>query len=293
MLTSTGLAAVVAVTVLASGGLLLSSGSPSSPPAGAPGASPSASSGVVWDSGSVRFEADAIEIVAGDRTFRGQPPYEVRSDPGDPSYRTLEVGWTEDGLEQRLYLYFAADEADWWVTEVRTRDGFADADWITYTGDLLLATPRGETFEGDVSLDDGEGRVSGRIAIHGLRLTAFAPGSGPTALTGCEPVRASVRSGAHPLDAGQPLAELGISMGMDPATAESLLRESGHCFTFRYSYPTDDSGGFSERWCSAPPAGVLDDLVYLDDGEIVAFVADDAVREAREQPPEGWGCEAG
>lgn len=49
------------------------------------------------------------------------------------------VAWEEDGLEQRLNLYFSADDLDWWISEVRTRDGFKNADWITYQTDFLAA----------------------------------------------------------------------------------------------------------------------------------------------------------
>jgi hypothetical protein len=256
--------------------------------------SPSLGPAIVWDSGSVRLEADSVEIRAGDRVFHGQAPYRVDSDPGDPTYRTLEVEWTEAGLEQRLYVYFGADEQDWWVTEVRTRDGLDPVDWITYEGELLLATPRGETYEGELHLVGGDGRVPGELTIEGLRLTAFAPGSGPGPLTGCEHVRASVRGSAEPLDKGQPLAGTGIET-MSPEAAEGLLREMGLCFTFRYLYPTteDRSQGYSERWCTAPPAGTVSHLHYLDDGEVVVFVDDDRVMPVREQPPEGWDCPAG
>jgi hypothetical protein len=255
-------------------------------------ASPATEPAIIWDTGSVRLEADALEIRAGDTVFRGQAPYDVRSDPGGPTYRTLEVEWQEDGAEQRLYLYFAADERDWWVSEVRTRDGFEDPDWITYAEDFLLATPRGETWEGDLHLERGQGRVPGTLVIEGLRLTAFAPASGPGALTDCERVRVSVRGSAEPLDSGQPLAGTGIEE-MTPEAAEALLREMGLCFTFRYMYPTgDEDTGYSERWCTAPPAGEVVAVAYAD-GEVVVVVSDDRIQEPREQPLAGWGCPEG
>ena len=262
-----------------------------------PTSEPASDGSIVWDSGSVRLEADALEIKAGDKVFTGEGPYAVQSDPGDPTRRTLEVEWTEDGLEQRLYLYFAADGLDWWITEVRTRDGYPDADWITYEGSFLAATPRGESYEGDLHLKGGDGRVPGELTITGLRLTAFAPGTGPAALGDCEYVRASVRADdARPLDEGQPLAGSGIEE-MTPEEAEALLRDVGLCFTFRYEYPTtvdpSQSGVYSERWCSAPPSGDVDAVLYLPSGEVVVFVHEERVMPLREQPPEGWGCPAG
>jgi hypothetical protein len=261
--------------------------------------SPEGDAPIVWDSGSVRLEADALEIRAGDKVFHGQVPYEVHSDPGDPSYRTLEVQWHEDGVEQRINIYFAADELDWWIDEIWTRDGRRDADWLMFRApDLFVATARGETYEGDLHLVDGfstrEGRedVTGELTISGLRLTAFAPGTGPAPLTDCEMVRASVRSGAdEPIDKGQPLAGTGIEE-MTPDDAEALLREMGLCFTFRYMYDIDDEGnGFTERWCTAPPAGEIVAVPY-NEGEIVVMVRDHSILPPREQPPEGWGCPA-
>jgi hypothetical protein len=169
------------------------------------------------------------------------------------------VAWEEDGLEQRLNLYFSADDLDWWISEVRTRDGFKNADWITYQTDFLAATPRGDTYEGDLELIGGDGRVPGSLVIKDMRLTAFAPGTGPVAQIECEPVRASLRRGAQPLDAGQPLAGSGLVEGMTPTAAEDILQASGLCYTFRYSYSFEEQGadGYTEVWCTAPPEGAL------------------------------------
>lgn len=259
-------------------------------------ASPPPSGAVTWDSGAARFEADSYQIHVGDTVFTGSGPAEVDSDPGDPTYRTLEVVWHEQGVEQRMNLYFAADAEDWWVTEVRTYDGEAEGEWINYWAvgqppQEMFRTPRGESFEGDVLLA-GFGRFPAVLEIEGLRLTAFAPGTGPGPLVGCVPATTNKKAlGQSPLRKGQLLHGSGI-LKMDPAEAESLLRHLGLCFTFRYEYPTGPSMGYSERWCTAPPAGRITDLTYLDDGEIVVFVEDDQVRSEREQPPEGWNCPA-
>ena len=240
----------------------------------------------------MRLEADALEIRAGDAVFTGQGPYAVHSATGELR-RTLEVEWVEDGIEQRLYMFFAADDLDWWVTEVRTRDGYQNADWITYDdADLLLATPRGKSYVGDLHLRNGrsdrEGHPDGgELSIEGLRLAAFMPGTGPAALTDCEHVRASVRRGAEPLDKGQPLAGTAIE-DMSPSEAETLLREMGLCFTFRYVYRTseEDPGlGYSEVWCVAPTAGEVYYVTYLEDGEVVVSVHDQRVLPTRISRP--------
>jgi hypothetical protein len=257
---------------------------------------PPSDGAVTWDSGAASFEADSYQIHVGDTVLTGSGPAEIHSDPGDPTYRTLEIVWHEQGVEQRMNLYFAADAEDWWVTEVRTYDGAVDGEWINYWAvgqppREMFRTPRGESFEGDVLLV-GFGRVPAVLEIVGLRLTAFAPGTGPGPLVGCKPATRNAQALRQgPLHRGQPLFGTGIRK-MAPAEAESLLRDLGLCFTFRYEYPTGPSTGYGERWCTAPPAGRITDLMYLDDGEIVVFVEDDRVRSEREQPPEGWNCPA-
>ena len=284
---------VMGAMVVTSATTIAQTPSPSSTP---DGTTPPPNGAVTWDSGAARFEADSYQIHVGDTVFTGMGQAEVHSDPGDPSYRTLEVVWDEQGVEQRMNLYFAADAEDWWVTEVRTYDGMADGEWINYWAvgqppQEMFRTPRGESFEGDVLLP-GFGRRAAVLEIEGLRLTAFAPGTGPGPLVGCTPAATSkLALRRSPLHKSQPLHGTGIRK-MGPADAEGLLRDLGLCFTFRYEYPTGPSVGYSERWCTAPPAGRITDLAYLDDGEIVVFVEDDRVRSEREQPPEGWNCPA-
>jgi hypothetical protein len=284
----------VAVLSLLMMSVAVSAKSPSPSASGqGPLATGSAGSAILWETPSARLEASALSIHEGDKVFTGVvPTVALHSDPGDDTYRTLEVEWTEQGLEQRLFVYFAADEHDWWVTEVRTRDGYPDADWITYPGPLFR-TPRGGTFEGDVHLTGGMGRAPGELIIDGLRLTAFAPGTGPAPLTGCHPATA-----AEERTVSGPQAAGGV-LSMEPTEAEALLRSMGVCFTFRYEYPVgsqDPSGntssGYSERWCTAPPSGTVTDVATLEDGELVIFVEETQARDERPQPPEGWGCEA-
>ena len=247
-----------------------------------------ADTSIAWQTPSANLEADAIEMRWGDCFFSGVGPASVDSDPGDPTYRTLEVDWQEQGANARLDIYFAADETDWWVTEMRT-----PAREFSGLGDMFK-TPRGESFEGDVQLGAGASQ-GGEVIFHGLRLTAFAPGTGPAPLTGCAAAattRKDVRQ--NPLDKGQPLHGSGITK-MTTEQAEALLRDRGLCFTFRYDYPIEGSERFSsgsQRWCTAPPGGVIESLTYLPDGEVVLFVEDDQPRPHVPQPPEGMNCPA-
>lgn len=127
--------------------------------------------GIWWHSGLVDLNANSMRLVAGEKVFTGAQAGTTRlhSDPGDATYRTLEVEWVEHGVEQRLYMYLVADETDWWVDEIRTFDGSADGDWIAYPGPLFKK-PVGEPFYGDVHLVSDYGRVSGELDFDGLLL---------------------------------------------------------------------------------------------------------------------------
>jgi hypothetical protein len=244
---------------------------------------------VVWDSGAVRLEADSIRIVGFD-TFTatpdivdGSPAIAIGSDPGDASSRTLEVEWRERGVPMRLYLYFAADDTHWWVTEMRTYDGSSLGGWIHYLGPLFR-TPLGGTYADDVVATGGRGAVPGSVRIDGLRLTAFAPGTGPASRTGCR---------AWPTEPGQRLdLQPDDLVGMVPGQAATRLRGRGFCYEFRWDYQTGPGSGFSERWCVPPPTGRVTAVSFLDDGTALLSVSDDSglVREVRDQPPAGWGC---
>ncbi len=178
-----------AIGSVVAGALLLNALSPTTPgPAGAP-ASEEPMAAIGWDSGLVQLTASAMRITEGDEVFTGENvlAWGVHSDPGDAAYRTLQVEWQEQDVEQRLFLYFAADDTDWWVSELRTRDGFPDADWITYTGPFFT-TPIGESYRGDISLASEDGRVPGTLELQDVTLTV--PGIG-----GPEAVAVSVTDG--------------------------------------------------------------------------------------------------
>lgn len=122
----------------------------------------------------VSLTADNFVITANGMQFTARNvELMVHSDPGGDDYQTLEVEWTELGVEQRLYIYFASDGNDWWATEIRTRNGHADADWIEYLGSRFR-TPVGSAFTGSVDLRPDDGR-DGRLEIENMRLMAFKP----------------------------------------------------------------------------------------------------------------------
>ena len=243
---------------------------------------------ITWDSGAARLEADSFRIEAlGTFTgtpdvVNGAPAIAIDSDPGSATYRTLEVEWQEQGLPMRLSVYLAADDTHWWVTEMRTYDGSSRGAWIHYPGPLFR-TPLGDSYVGDFAAVGQRGDVPGSLRIDGMRLTAFAPGTGPAPRTGCQPWR---------IVPGGPADTLEDLVGLTSAQAAARLRARGTCFEFRWSYRTGPGSGFSETWCVPPPTGFVDDADTLDDGTVLLWVEDDTgvVREVRDQPPAGWGC---
>jgi hypothetical protein len=122
----------------------------------------------------VRFDAAALAIDAdGQRFTSAGSTVDVNSDPGTrDKYTTLELTWTERGVEMRLYAYFASDGHDWWATELRTYNGKSNGDWIFYTN-TYFRTPLGHAFTGNVDLSPTDG--TGHLHISNLRLQAFLP----------------------------------------------------------------------------------------------------------------------
>ena len=116
----------------------------------------------------VSLSADSITVIDGDRTF-SPTDAQVNSDPGDSTYTTFEVTWTEGGSEQRILIYFTSDGTNWWATEIRTYAYASDApDWRepVATG-TFFSTPLGAAYTGDLDLPN--------LRITGMTLQAFLP----------------------------------------------------------------------------------------------------------------------
>jgi hypothetical protein len=80
---------------------------------------------------------------------------------------------------------------------------------------------------------------------------------------------------------------------MPLADVETLLRDSGVCFEFSYSFVDQRQGNAGsiagERWCTAPPRGELVSLEYRED-VVDVEVWESAVQAPRDMPPAGWNC---
>jgi hypothetical protein len=225
-----------------------------------------------WHTQVASLEADSVTIAAGGRTFRVPADAQVHSDPGDATYQTLELDWSEQGIEQRLYMYFAADNANWWISEIRTYNGAQAAEWIYYDAPQV-ATPRGTSYVSSLDLS-GTGNgigVTGELRIADMRLTAFAPGTGVVFQPGCQPAEPAATPGdqpAPPRPLNPDLSRYGIQLGMVASLADSRLTAAGICHDFRYEYA---ASGYAQVWCAAP-AGNVSSWLFGSSGEVILFV---------------------
>jgi hypothetical protein len=121
----------------------------------------------VFETSTVRLEADSIVVGSNGVVARPTGDVDVNGDPGmHQDSATLELTWFDEGGEQRLFLYFASDGTDWWASEVRTYDGPADdRDWAEAAVGEWLRTPIGQAYRGDLQLAN--------VAITGMTLEAF------------------------------------------------------------------------------------------------------------------------
>jgi hypothetical protein len=135
---------------------------------------PGTSVPVEFSTKQVNFAADALLIDAdGQRFTSGGSTVDVHSDPGTPNeYTTLELTWTERGVEMRLFMYFKSDGRSWWSDEIRTYNGHTPGDWIEYHG-VYFRSPLGHAYAGNIDIAPTVG--SGRLRITNLRLDAFLP----------------------------------------------------------------------------------------------------------------------
>ena len=259
------IAALVGTVFLAS---TVTSPAPSVP-GGVPSSSPAPA--IHWTTPVVDLAADALSVEANDLVFtsEGAEP-RLHSDPGGPDYWTLEVQWAEQDHEQRLYMYFGSDGTDWWVDEIRTRDGHDPAEWIFAYGPFFK-TPLGETYEGDLRIDLlGEGRpgrpksrVSGVLTIKGLRLTPTPRRLEDIAALPPDRGKAVKRD---PFRKGGPLHGSGI-LKLPPAEALQRLLEDGYRVAFRPdAYPGDEFDP------TVPPEGVIEDTAVDGYGNVLLFV---------------------
>jgi hypothetical protein len=230
-----------------------------------------------WSTDVVELAAKEFYIDAGQLRFTGTPSAQVDSDPGTLEAWTLEVSWPEQGREQRLYLYFGADDSSWWIDEVRVYDGAPgrNAKWATFPGGPWARTPLGRVFDGD--LDIAGTSATGPVKLHlgGLRI-AVRPDDHVTA-----PIGGGIRLQELPNDAGNPFRPGGALhcsgiLQLTPLEAEARLLALGYALSWRWQYSTGANTGYAEIRDRAPETGWITDAGVGSSGELIVFVADPA-----------------
>lgn len=134
---------------------------------------------VSFETETVKLTAKDFELVVdGQRYYVNEDDLEIHSDPGDSTYTTLELTWTENNREMRFFVYLNADDNHWWSEEIRTRDGQVDSEWLYYYG-RFFATPLGQSYESElltITNNGPEDSFDGTITFRGLTLhTTFSP----------------------------------------------------------------------------------------------------------------------
>ncbi len=253
-----GAALVVALVVVALGGLALLPGR---------GGGWTAGAGGVPSYEGVQFRADDLAIAVPGGTFTLDPTAaQVHSDPGSWEYRTLEFTWQQRGVEMRLNLYFAADGREWWISEARTYDGRARGEWIIYQPQVRR--PIGTAFDGPVAVAGSGPTGAGRLQVARLVLLPtfkaqiVAATTGPVSGDGNGgPVMAAIDA---PFAAGQVLNCIGAE-SMTPRQLAVYVRGKGYAVEFRYE---KDNYSYGEE----PPAGsVLKGALWGSSGQLLIF----------------------
>lgn len=164
---------------------------------------------VNWVTSRVSLSADDFYILQtnGKRYTPRGTVTRMTSDPGSPTYTTLEVEWTEQTLPQRMYMYLYSDGTDWWVSEFRSysdapnypqfayfKPGVTYADRSAKSG--FFRTRLGSTFTGNFDSKGATDVYRGdlldtanapRIVFTNMRLRGFTQYSGPWATTSPSP----------------------------------------------------------------------------------------------------------
>jgi hypothetical protein len=229
---------------------------------------------VGWKTEVVDLRATDFWIDVAGKRFHGTPRMQVSSDPGDATYRTLELTWQEHGAEMRVNIYFGGDATTWWIDEIRTYDGTAQSpDWLYYRAPKIRA-PLGQAWEGNVELVSARSNKAGRgpgtlhfgtlqLATVAARLINVPPGGGIV-----------LKENEDPFAPGGVLHCTDI-LQLPPKEAEAVLLRLGYHLSWRLSWSTGSNTGYSQPFDRAPD-GFISGTAVGTSGELIVFVSDPA-----------------
>lgn len=137
----------------------------------------------------VSLKADDFFIMADGKRYNAQVVgIQVQSDPGSSTYTTLELIWSENGTEMRMFMYFNhLPNEPWKVAEIRTYNGQVSGDWIYYkgfVGSSLGTSLVVQALDLTSDLNNSSNLYAGTIHFENLRLQPFltqiTPQASPT-----------------------------------------------------------------------------------------------------------------
>jgi hypothetical protein len=226
---------------------------------------------IVWKTPAILLAADDVRVEANGRVLRpAAVQSQIHGDPGSLTYATLEVGWAESGVEQRINLYFAADATSWWMTEARAYDNVPPSpDWAMLGGDLLGRQRLGQPFRGDIDLLGLGRKGEVRLRIDGAVL-AMSPQR-----SYIEPPGGGVRLAGDPFAPGGKLRCSGI-LQLRPADAQREILARGMRLSWRFEWSTGPDTGYADLRLVPPPTGFISSTAVGSDGELIVFVEDPA-----------------
>jgi hypothetical protein len=189
----------------------------------------------------------------------------VTSDPGDLQSWTLEAQWVEHERERRLFLYFAADETNWWIDRIQTYDGDVVAPgrekWVDFPDGPWARSPLGVAYTGDLDMTGESSTGAVRVHLGGMRL--------------------AVNPSDHVNDPlpGAPAPNIGDlacsgALQLPPLAADARLRAMGWAVDWRWQYSTGPNTGTSEVRDGPPAGGFISGTAPGPDGVLVVFVED-------------------
>jgi hypothetical protein len=184
------------------------------------------------------LSASDLELVVGDRSFRGGPSGWSRpsaslgldvSITGSSTFGSFELHWIEHAAPMTLVAYVAANAHDWWVSEIVASEGRPDgAGWLYFEGPFFTR-PLGTAYDGEAVLASSRSTdgLTATLRFGDLRLTAFQSGAAPRDPTrGTIPPLPSVSPGGEQASVPDFLAVAGPSNGVGYAP-RSLVLGSG------------------------------------------------------------------
>jgi hypothetical protein len=235
----------------------------------------------------VTLAAEELWVDVASKRFLGAVAAAVTSDPGSATYRTLELTWSEHGVEMRINLYFGGDAGSWWVDEVRTYNGAARGDWL-YARGRFFQSPLGTPWTGDVdvALEDHSGAGGTPASLHiGGAVLAVNPFDGIN-----EPVGGGItlRAGQQLFEVGAPLHCAGIGQ-LHPRDAERVLLALGYRLSWRLITDVRGNGSYWHTRREAPDGymriGTYGTMVGTEGELIIPVIAPGEPGAGPEPPP--------